>query len=137
MFERASQAMRRWQMFNFGWIQLCWPDAPIETGATVVVLASLPLLWSLNACRVVYTIDDDGPIQRFGFAYGTLPLHEERGEERFVIEWSHHDDSVWYDILAFSRPSSLMAKLGYPVARLLQKRFASASKRAMLRAATS
>jgi uncharacterized protein (UPF0548 family) len=130
--------MRRWEMFSTGWMQLCWPDAPIQAGSTVAVLAQLPGLWSLNACRIVYVIDDDGPVRRFGFAYGTLPLHEERGEERFLIEWNRMDDSVWYDILAFSQPKSLMmAKLGYPAARLLQKRFAVASKRAVLRAATT
>ncbi|MEK6323521.1 MAG: DUF1990 family protein [Acidobacteriota bacterium] len=44
------------------------------------------------------------------------------------------DDSVWYDIYAYSRPNHLIAKLGYPVTRLLQKRFARESMDAMLRA---
>jgi uncharacterized protein (UPF0548 family) len=133
-FDRAVAAVKRWEMFNFGWMRLCWPAAPIEAGVTVAVLGSLPFLWTLNACRVVYTVDEDGPVRRFGFAYGTLPLHEERGEERFLIEWERADDSVWYDILTFSRPKSPLAKLGYPVARLLQKRFVRDSKRAMRRA---
>ena len=134
MFARATAAIRRWEMFNLPWMQLCWPDTPIEVGATVVVLAALPMLWTLNACRVVYTVDEDRPMRRYGFAYGTLPLHEERGEERFLIEWNRADDSVCYDILAFSQPKSLMAQAGYPVARLYQKRFARDSKRAMVRA---
>jgi uncharacterized protein (UPF0548 family) len=135
-FNRAVAAMRRWEMLKLPWMQLCWPDAVIETGATVAVLAALPMLWTLNVCRVVYTIDDDGPLRRYGFAYGTLPLHEERGEERFLIEWDRADDTVHYDILAYSRPKSLMAQAGYPVARIYQKRFARDSKRAMVRAAT-
>jgi uncharacterized protein (UPF0548 family) len=135
-YQCAVAAVRRWAMFDTGWMRLCWPDAPIEAGTTVVVLASLPGLWSLNACRLVYTIDvDDQTSRRFGFAYGTLPTHEALGEERFQVEWSRQDDSVWYDILAFSRPKSLMAKLGYPVARLMQRRFGRDSKRAMVRAA--
>lgn len=134
-FDRAVAALRRWDMFNTGWMCLCWPGAPIERGTTVVVLAALPGLWSLNACRVVYTIDqDDVATRRYGFAYGTLPAHEALGEERFQVEWDRADDSVWYDILAFSRPKSLMAKLGYPVARLMQRRFGRDSKRAMVRA---
>jgi uncharacterized protein (UPF0548 family) len=136
-FDRAVAAVRRWEMFNTGWMRLCWPSAPIERGTTVVVLASLPGLWSLNACRIVSTIDlDDAATRRFGFAYGTLPIHEALGEERFLVEWNRADDSVWYDILAFSRPKSLMAKLGYPVARLMQRRFGRDSKRAMARAVT-
>lgn len=134
-FERAVAAVRRWRMFDTGWMRLCWPDASLAPGTTVVVLASLPGLWSLNACRIVYTIDaGDQASRRFGFAYGTLPIHEALGEERFQVEWSRQDDSVWYDILAFSRPKSLMAKLGYPVARLMQRRFGRDSKRAMVRA---
>jgi uncharacterized protein (UPF0548 family) len=135
-FNRAVVAVKRWEMFNFPWMQLRWPDTPIEVGATVVVLAALPMLWILNACRVVYTVDEDRPMRRYGFAYGTLPLHEERGEERFLIEWNRADDSVCYDILAYSQPKSLMAQAGYPVARLYQKRFARDSKRAMLAAVT-
>jgi uncharacterized protein (UPF0548 family) len=90
-------------------------------------------LWWLNACRIVYVIDEGGPVQRFGFAYGTLPGHVESGEERFLIEWDQGENSVWYDILAFSRPRHPLARLGYPFARLMQKRFARDSVKAMVR----
>jgi uncharacterized protein (UPF0548 family) len=90
--------------------------------------------WSVNLCRVVYTIDEKGPVDRFGFAYGTLPEHAERGEERFSVEWNHHDDSVWYDILAFSQPQNIFARLGYPVSRGLQRKFVRDSKRSILMA---
>ncbi|HEV3306332.1 MAG TPA: DUF1990 family protein [Candidatus Sulfotelmatobacter sp.] len=73
--------------------------------------------------------------KRFGFAYGTLGEHAESGEERFTVEWSRDDDSVWYDILAFSRPRQMLARLGYPLSRLLQKRFAEDSKAAVAKAA--
>ena len=76
-------------------------------------------------------------MERFGFAYGTLPGHAERGEERFLVEWSHEDDSVFYDVLAFSRPNHLLAWLGYPFARILQRRFARDSKEAMKEAVDS
>ncbi len=91
---------------------------------------------SLNAARIVYVVDDDGPICRYGFAYGTLTEHAERGEERFTVEWNRSEGSVWYAILAFSRPQKALAKLGYPMSRTLQRRFAEASKAAMV-AATS
>lgn len=133
-FTQAVVALRRWTMFDIGWVSLCWPDAPIEIGTTVGVLAHLPGCWSLNACRIVYLVDEDGPVRRYGFAYGTLPEHAERGEERFLIEWNRQDNTVWYDLLAFSQPNQPLVKLGFPVARLLQKRFAHASKQAMARA---
>jgi uncharacterized protein (UPF0548 family) len=133
-YEQAKVAIRRWQMFRLGWVELCWPDTPIEVGATVGVLVNLFGLWSLNLCRIVYVIEENGPVERFGFAYGTLPEHAERGEERFSVEWRHQDDSVWYDILAFSRPNQWLVRLGYPLARRLQKRFAAGSKRVMKQA---
>lgn len=133
-FERAKVAVQRWTMFRFDWLQLCWPDAPIEVGSTVAVMTRALGVWSLNACRIVYLIDEEGPVQKFGFAYGTLPGHAERGEERFWVEWHHLDNTVWYDILAFSRPDQLPAKLVYPYVRRLQKRFAVDSKQAMVRA---
>jgi uncharacterized protein (UPF0548 family) len=37
-FERAKCAVQRWKMFDMPWINLCWPDAPIEPGAVVAVL---------------------------------------------------------------------------------------------------
>src|SRR4051794_38590238 len=55
-FERAKTALRRWTMFDIGWVELCYPDSPIERGTTVAVLARVAGLRSLNACRIVYTI---------------------------------------------------------------------------------
>ena len=133
-FDRARSAVRRWEMFNLGWVQLFQPDTQIETDSTVAVLAHHLGIWSLNACRIVYLIDEDGPVRRYGFAYGTLSEHAESGEERFTVEWHQGDNSVWYDLFAFSRPNQLFSKLGYPVARILQKRFAKDSKQAMIRA---
>jgi uncharacterized protein (UPF0548 family) len=134
VFTRAKEAVRRWEMFNLGWLQLWKPTAPIAVDTTVAVLAHVWSIWILNACRIVYVIDDTGPMDIFGFAYGTLPGHVERGEERFTVQWNHTDDSVWYDILAFSRPNHWLTRLGYPYVRRLQKRFARASQQAMLSA---
>ena len=120
-------------MFDMAWIELCWPDTPIEPGATVAVVVSHLGFWSMNACRIVYVIDEPGPPERYGFAYGTLPDHMERGEERFTVEFHTGDQSVWYDVYALSRPS-MLARLAYPVARGLQKRFAKDSMAAMEKA---
>ncbi|HEY2848114.1 MAG TPA: DUF1990 domain-containing protein [Pyrinomonadaceae bacterium] len=127
-FERAKQAVRDWKMFDFPWVRLCYPDTPIEVGRTVAVVIKHFGFFSINATRIVYTIDEP---KRFGFAYGTLTEHGEIGEERFSVEISESGD-VWYDLYAFSRPSSLFARLGYPLTRYLQKRFAVDSKSAML-----
>ena len=52
-------------------------------------------------------------MKRFGFGYGTLPGHAERGEERFSVEWNREDGCVYYDVFAFSHPKHPLAWLGY------------------------
>ena len=131
-FGRAVGAIRHWQMFDTGWIELCRPTTPIEVGETVALLVRHFGFWSIHACRIVYTIEERGAGERFGFAYGTLAGHAEIGEERFTVELLP-DQSVWYDICAFSRPRGL-ARIGFPLARSLQRRFARDSKEALRRA---
>lgn len=129
-FDAAVRAIRQWKMFDLGWVQLFFDNTPIERGSTVAVVVKHLGFWSMNACRIVYVVEDQN---RYGFAYGTLAEHAERGEERFLVERDRLDDSVWYDLLAFSKPGP-MAKLGYPYTRRLQKKFAHDSKKAMQRA---
>jgi uncharacterized protein (UPF0548 family) len=124
-------------MFNMPWLRLYWPTTPIEVGANIAILVHHFGFYSLNPCRIAYVVNEDGPISRFGFAYGTLAEHMERGEERFTVEWDRSEGSVWYAILAFSRPQKILAKLGYPLSRMLQKRFAESSQAAMLAATSS
>jgi len=131
IWERAIGAIKSWEMFRLGWLQLCWPDTPIRAGGDVAILVRHCGFYSLNGARIVYLVNDDGPTKRFGFAYGTLADHAESGEERFVVEWDQDEDAVYYDLLAFSRPAQLLSRLGFPVSRLLQKRFAADSKAAM------
>jgi uncharacterized protein (UPF0548 family) len=133
---KAVEAIRAWRMFSMPWIQLCWPSTPIRVGENVAVLARYLGLYWLNACRIVYTVDEMGSTQRYGFAYGTLDEHAECGEERFTVEWNRGSDEVFYDLLAFSRPNQLLVRAGRPPARRLQRRFAADSLRAMLTAVT-
>ena len=127
VYHCAVNDLRQWRQFDLGWVQIVPPGVPIEVGATVAVKARAFGFWSLSACCIVYLIDEDGPVKRSGFAYGTLPDHVERGEERFTIEWHREDNSIWYDILAFSRPRHPLVRATFPLARMLQKRFAKDS----------
>ena len=134
-FGRAVSALLAWKMFDVGWARLLPAGAPVEAGTTVAVLARHFGIRSLNVSRVVYGIEeDDGSVRRRGFAYGTLSEHAESGEERFTIEWRQDDDAVFYDLYAFSRPNHILARLGRPVARGLQRRFAQDSLQAMVKA---
>jgi uncharacterized protein (UPF0548 family) len=137
VFQAARAALQRWKQFDLGWLEVWSPETPIQTGGMVAIVARAMGLWWLNACKIVYVVDDSGPISRFGLAYGTLPCHAGRGEERFLVEWDQADNSVWYGILAFSRPSHFLTRLGYPIVRQTQKRFGRESAAAMLKAVRS
>jgi uncharacterized protein (UPF0548 family) len=133
-FHRAVKALRSWRMFDLGWVTAIPGEPAIQEGVPVAVLARACGLWFVNACRVVYTVDEQrAGVHRTGFAYGTLPEHVESGEERFLIELDAAG-VVWYDILAFSRARHPLARLGYPMTRSLQRRFAHESMHRMIRA---
>ncbi len=131
VFRRAKIGLEGWRQFDLGWLKAFPTNTPIRAGEVVAVVARTLGVYSLNAARIVYVTDEP---RRFGFAYGTLPGHVERGEERFLVEMAA-DDSVWYDIQAFSQPKHMLTKIGYPFVRRLQKRFGRESAAAMIRVA--
>ncbi len=131
-FARAIEALREWKMYELRWTKLCWPEAPIAKDTVVGVLGRHFGLWSLNACRIAYVIEEEGPrLKRYGFAFGTLPGHVERGEERFTVEWDRADEAVCYEVFAFARPAHPLTKLAPPFVRPVQRRFAADSLRSM------
>lgn len=135
-FTAACRALREWKMFPSPWTHIVPVTTSLEKGQVVAMIAHVYGLWWLNACRIVYTLDETAPVRRFGFAYGTLPGHVECGEERFSVELLP-DGRVWYDLRAFSRPRYWPVRLAKPLARGLQRRFAIESKQAMQRAVAS
>lgn len=130
-FESAKAAFRQWKMFDLNWVTLHSTDTPISEGEIVVIEIRHFGFFSLNAAKIVYTIDE---WDRFGFAYGTLAEHGEIGEERFSVRLDRKTKEVVYDLYAFSRPGHTLAKLAYPLTRKLQKRFVYDTQQAMLRA---
>jgi uncharacterized protein (UPF0548 family) len=137
VWERARAGLRAWRMFEVEGVALCWPDAAIEVGTAVAVLARLAPLWTLDVCRIVHRVELHGAVERFGFAYGTVEGHVMDGEEVFAVEWRRDDDSVWWERRAFSRPRHPFARIGRPLLRGIQARFATASAAAMRRAVAS
>jgi uncharacterized protein (UPF0548 family) len=130
-FARGCAALRAWRMFPAPWTKILPVNAPIREGQTVAMLARAFGLWWLSSCRIVYVVEESTPVRRFGFAYGTLTAHVEQGEELFSVEW-RPDDSVWYRVLAFSRPRYWPVRLAKPLARRLQRKFVRDSKAAMV-----
>jgi uncharacterized protein (UPF0548 family) len=137
IFTSAKEALLSWRQFDLGWVELFPRDAPIEPGTVVVVVVRHLGFWSLNGCRIVYLIGDRDSATQFGFAYGTLTNHAERGEEIFEVSIDATSQEVSYRIRAASKPRATLARIGYPLTRALQARFRHDSMKAMQRAATS
>lgn len=133
-FDRACGALRAWQAHRGAGARVFPGDPALDVGETVVVSLSLPGVTAIAPCRIVWVVDE---ADTFGFAYGTLAGHPERGEESFVIR--REGGRVWFEIVAASRPDALLTRLGGPVARALQKRvtkkYLAALKQASRRAA--
>jgi uncharacterized protein (UPF0548 family) len=130
-FARACQTLRRWDQLRLIWLEPHPHPTTIAEGTLVAVAARCLGVWTVNCCRVVYTIDEHGPVERFGFGYGTLRGHQMRGEELFAVEWRRADDCVWYEVYSFSRPARWLARCALPLVRRLQRRFLRASADAM------
>jgi len=134
VFRRAAEAIARWQMMPPSVVQPCPPGAKIEEGA---MTANLFRAWSLGGwltlpTRILYLVEDrKDQFLRSGFAYGTVRGHWEHGEERFLALWDQGNDSVWYDLLVYSRPRHPLARLAYPYTRWEQSRFRRLSAAAM------
>ena len=133
-FAAAKAALDDWKMFDMDWIELLPACPSVQVGTAVAVVVRHLGFWSVNISRIIYVVDDKS---RYGFAYGTSLCHSEEGEERFLIEHDPASDEVWYDLYAFSQPKHPLTRIGFPIARHLQKRFARESLAAMKRAVNS
>jgi uncharacterized protein (UPF0548 family) len=127
-------ALLGWRHFDLGWIEVFPPRPAVEPGTVVVVLVHHLGFWSVNCCKVVYPVAEGGNARQFGFAYGTLSDHAERGEEIFKVPLREDTGEVVYDIRAVSQPRAALARLGYPVTRALQAKFRRDSMVAMRKA---
>jgi len=132
LFEATRTALLGWRHFEFAWLELVGGDADAHEGQIVATLTRSLGLWFLNPCRVVYV---EASPDAVAFAYGTLPGHVERGEERFSVRFDADTERVTYEIIAFSRPAVLLTMIGFPWVRRIQGRFAAFSAQALARAA--
>lgn len=135
LFERARDSLMAWRHLEIPWLEFHGASTPARPGQVVATLVSVAGFWFFNPCRVVYIERPQSPADVVAFAYGTLPGHAECGEERFQVSFNATTGEVKYQIAAFSRPAIALSKLGYPIARRLQRRFAESSARALARAA--
>jgi uncharacterized protein (UPF0548 family) len=129
-FALGADAIRSWGVHRGAGLDVV-PDGPIAVGTNVAMSAPLPLGFVEITCRIVAVVDEP---DRSGFAYGTLPVHPEAGEESFVVVRAA-DGSVRFDVQAVSRPVDPLARAFVPIANRLQdaavRRYLSAMQHAV------
>ncbi len=128
VFERAVAGLEAWAVYP-AWMTLYPHHAPIREGEGVALVTGFAPVWTVSAVRIVAV---ERAARRFSFTLGTSPQHALTGAERFSVVWAD-DDSVWYRLEAVSRPRHPLTKLGAPVLRLVQARFAVDSVRSLRR----
>jgi uncharacterized protein (UPF0548 family) len=75
---RGSEALRRWAAHRGAGVEVMPGNREIAVGVTVILTLPIGPVRAIAACRIVGVVEEP---TRFGFAYGTLPLHPEQGEE--------------------------------------------------------
>ena len=133
VFAAAKCVFADFQMFDLGWARVVNSTTPIVRGQLVAVEVRSLGLWSVNLSRIVETVDNE---TQFGFVYATTAHHVEQGEERFLLRFDPATGEVSYELEAISRPRHILARLGYPVARFFQHKFARDSHQRIRQAVT-
>jgi uncharacterized protein (UPF0548 family) len=126
-FEQAAAAIGTWAVHRGAGLSVV-SDGAIAVGTDVAMSAPLPVGFVDVTCRVVAVVDEP---HRYGFAYGTLPVHPEAGEESFLV--IRDDDGVRFDVQAVSAPRHPLGRLAPALADRLQNAAARRYLSAMVR----
>ena len=127
--DRARAALLRGDLHRRAGLRVAAEHTPLREGTEIRLRIGAGPLQITAPCRVLRVIDEP---DRAGFAYGTLPGHPESGIEEFLLTRTATGE-VRLDIDAVSRPAAWYARLGAPVARLVQARLTRRYLRAVTR----
>ncbi|MCX5104252.1 MULTISPECIES: DUF1990 family protein [unclassified Streptomyces] len=118
--EAAGAAVTEWRMHRASGARVHASAPRAGDGVRLRVSLGIGPIRFAAPCQVVWTAYEQ---DRIGFAYGTEVRHPERGEECFVVELAD-DGTVWFTVMAFSRPAAWYTRLAGPVVPVLQRLYA-------------
>jgi uncharacterized protein (UPF0548 family) len=118
VFDTATQNIKRWRVHECAGLTVTPRGAEVRESADVILLMKLPIGYVTVSCRVVSVTQSK---DQWGFTYGTLPHHVERGEELFSVTMAP-DGTVTFTVRAMSRPGHFLTRVGAPVAQIIQRR---------------
>ncbi|WP_424210876.1 DUF1990 family protein [Streptomyces sp. BI20] len=131
VFEAAGTALTTYAMHRAMGMAIEADHAAARPGGRVGVGLRIGPVGLYAPTEVVWTAYEP---RRIGFAYGSLPGHPECGEEAFVVSLAA-DDTVWFEVLAFSRPAAWWTRLAGPLVPFFQRRYAAHCGRVLRRLA--
>jgi len=117
VYHRVAAGLATWQIHRYAGLTVT-AEHPPALDVEFVTRIGLGPFRIAAPCRIVWYVEEP---DRYGYGFGTLAGHPERGEEAFLVEWTGADDVV-FTIAAFSRPAVWWARLGAAPARWLQDR---------------
>lgn len=124
VFERLRQRLLEYDIFppSFMLRSLC-QSGPIQAGTTIVQRVQADGVFALEmAVRATRTWDNESAGKReAGFTYVTLQGHAECGVESFRVQLDLASGTVSLLIDARSRPGLWLTRVGFPVARVIQR----------------
>jgi len=115
-FEHAADALLAGEAQRRAGARVDASATPFRAGTRVTMRLGVGILSFRIPCLVVWA---ERTATAAGFAYGTLPRHPERGEERFTLTLRPSGEVV-FEIAAFSAPGRWFTRVGAPVGRLVQ-----------------
>jgi uncharacterized protein (UPF0548 family) len=114
-FDLAVEGLRTWVAHEGAGLRV-YPHEPLTPGATVLLVTTVGPMQIVAPCRIVAVFKEP---YSFGFSYGTLPDHPERGEESFALNL--RNGATYFTITAFSKPVDPLARLAGPIGRAVQR----------------
>jgi len=115
----ARSALDQWRAHTGAGVRVFPADAPLEAGATVALCVRIGPVVDVFGCRIVRVVDE---ADRYGFAYGTLPGHPERGEESFMLDRTEHG-SVTFTVTVFAQGAQLVTRLAQPLTSAVSRHY--------------
>ncbi len=121
-FRRAAAAVLAYRSFPPGLLVGLREAVPVREGEVVVArYRLLPGVHLVFAARVIEVFDEAGDGEhRTGFTYRTLQGHPEAGQETFQVVKDLRTGAVRAELVADSRPGTVLTALLRPLCRRLQ-----------------
>nr|WP_198962426.1 DUF1990 domain-containing protein [Glutamicibacter sp. BW78] len=124
-FRRLADGILGWEMHRGAGLRVPEETPRAAPGVRVVSGMGAGPVRLPAPCRVLWSQEPEaadpttGP-RRAGFGYGTLQGHPVAGEEAFTAVLDD-DGTVWFEVLAYSRPANWLMRAAAPVTQRTQE----------------